>query len=146
VNVPLAPTPNSRHWTAELRVGLFFAGFMLMIPLAGKLAARYGWVDTADFTQRALMASIAAYLVVTGNTIPKRLASLACMNVEPAPMQAFYRLAGWVWVLTGLAFGVAWILLPSGAAGSATLIIVPAGITLVVYRWVRLRAARRPAP
>lgn len=145
MNVPVTPTPKPGHWTAELRVGLVFAGLMLMIPLGVKLAGRYGWVDAADYTQRALMASLAAYIVVTGNTIPKRLASLACLNVEPARVQAFYRLAGWVWVLTGLAFGLAWILLPSGAAGSATLVIVPFGIALIAYRWLVLYAARRPA-
>lgn len=143
--MPATPTPPPGHWANELRTGLVFAGLMLVIPLGARLAARYGWVDTADFAQRALMASLAAFIVITGNTIPKRLASLACMNVEPARVQAFYRLAGWVWVLTGLAFGVAWILLPSGAARSATLVVVPVGITLIAYRWVRLYAARRPA-
>lgn len=145
MNVPVTPTPKPRHWTADLRVGLVFAGLMLVIPLGARLAARYGWVDPADITQHALMVSLAAFIVVTGNTIPKRLASLACLNVEPARVQAFYRLAGWIWVLTGLAIGVAWILLPSRAAGSATLVIVPVGITLVGYRWIRLYAARRPA-
>jgi hypothetical protein len=130
---------------AELRVGIVFAALMLAIPFGGKLAARYGWVEAAGFTQRALMASLAAFIVATGNTIPKRLASLACLNVEPARVQAFYRLAGWVWVLTGLAFGVAWILLPSRVAGSVTMVVVPAGITLIAYRWLRLYAARRPA-
>lgn len=145
MNVLPTPIPTPSHWSNELRTGLVFAGLMLLIPLGARLAARYGWVDTAEFEQRALMASLAAFIVITGNTIPKRLASLACMNVEPARVQAFYRLAGWVWVLTGLAFGVAWILLPSGAARSATLVVVPVGITLIAYRWVRLYAARRPA-
>lgn len=143
--MPVTPTPKPRHWTADLRVGLLFAGLMLVIPLCAKLAARYGWVDTADFTQRALMVSLAAFIVVTGNTIPKRLASPACLTVEPARVQAFYRVAGWLWVLTGLALGVGWILLPSGAAASATLVIVPVGITLIAYRWLRLHAARRRA-
>jgi hypothetical protein len=128
-----------------MRGGLVFAGLMLVIPLGAKLAARYGWVDTAGFTQRALMVSLATFIVVTGNTIPKRLASLACLNVELARVQSFYRLAGWVWVLTGLAFGLAWMMLSSGAAGSATLVIVPVGIALIAYRWLRLNTARRPA-
>jgi hypothetical protein len=145
VNAPVAPTPKPGHWTAELRVALLFAGLMLAIPLGAKLAARYGRVDTADFTRRALMVSLAAFIVATGNTIPKRLASLACLNVEPARVQAFYRLAGWVWVLAGLAFGAAWFLLPSGAAGTATLVIMPVGILLIAYRWLRLYSARRPA-
>jgi hypothetical protein len=145
VNVPVTPTPKPKHWTAELRVGLVFAGLMLVIPLGARLAARFGWVDSADFTQRALMVSMAAFIVVTGNSIPKRLASLTCLGVEPARVQAFFRFAGWVWVLTGLAFGVAWILLSSGAAGSATLVIVPVGITLIAYQWLRLNTARRPA-
>jgi hypothetical protein len=143
--MPVTTNPKPRHWTAELRVGLCFAGLMLVIPLGAKLVARLGWADTADFTHRALMVSLAAFIVITGNTIPKRIASLACLNVEPAREQAFYRLAGWVWVLTGLAFGLAWILLPGGAADSATLVILPAGMTLVAYRGLRLYASRRSA-
>lgn len=145
MNLPVTPTPKPKRWTSDLRVGLVFAGLMLVIPLGAKLAARYGWVDASDLTQRALMVILAAFIVVTGNTIPKRLASLACRNLEPARVQAFYRLGGWVWVVTGLAFGVAWILLPSGAASSATLVIVPVGITVVAYRWLRLYKARWPA-
>jgi hypothetical protein len=143
MNVPQTPTPKPRHWTADLRVGLGFAALMLLIPLGARLAARYGWADTAGFSERALMLSLAAFIVVTGNSIPKRLASLACLGAEPGRVQAFYRFAGWVWVLTGLAFGVAWILLSSAAAGSATLVIVPVGIALIAYRWLRLNTTRR---
>ena len=145
MNVPVTSTPKPRHWTADLRVGLVFAGLMLLIPLGARLAARYGWTDTAGLRDKALMVSLAAFIVVTGNSIPKRIASLACQGAEPGRVQAFYRFAGWVWVLTGLAFGIAWMLLPSGAAGSATLVILPLGIALVAYRWLRLNAARRPA-
>jgi hypothetical protein len=140
-----APTTKPSHWTAELRASLIFAGLMLAIPLGAKLAARYGWMDTANFTQRSLMAILAAYIVFTGNTIPKRITSLTCQNADPARVQAFHRLAGWVWVLTGLAFGFAWILLPRETAGTATLVIVPLGIALIAYRWFGLYAARRPA-
>jgi hypothetical protein len=145
MNVPVTSAPKPGHWTAELRVGLGFAGLMLVIPLGAKLAARYGWVDTTDFTERALMVSLAAFIVVTGNSIPKRLASLACLGAEPGRVQAFYRFAGWVWVLTGLALGVAWMLLSSRAAGTATLVFVPAGIALIAFQWLRLNTARRPA-
>jgi len=145
MNVPMTSAPKPRRWAAGLRVSLGFAGLMLAIPLGARLAARYGWADIAGFKQRALMVSVAAFIVVTGNGIPKRLASLACLGAEPGQVQAFYRFAGWVWVLTGLAFGVAWILLSSGAAGFLTLVIVPVGIALIAYRWLRLNTARRPA-
>ena len=143
MNLSDPPTPKPDHGLGELRLGLVFAGLMLAIPLGAKLAARYGRADTADFSQRALMAILAAFIVLTGNTIPKRLTSLTCTGADRARVQAFHRLAGWAWVLTGLALGFAWILLPRQAAGTVTLVVVPFAIALIAYRWLRLYAARR---
>jgi hypothetical protein len=92
------------------------------------------------------MVLIATFIVVTGNTIPKRIATLACRNVDASRLQAFYRLAGWTWVLTGLALGLAWLVLPQDAAGTATLIVVPAGMAVIAFRWLVLRATGRPTP
>lgn len=145
MTLPDAPTPNSRPWTADLRVGLVSAGLMLAIPLGAKLATRFGWVKADDFAQRALMVILAGFIAFTGNTIPKRLESLACLYPDPARWQAFYRFAGWTWVLAGIGLGLAWILLRLPAAGTATLILVPAAMSLVGLRWLGLRATRRPA-
>ena len=145
MNMPDASTPRPKSWTADLRVGIVSAGLMLAIPLAAKLATRIGWVKADDFAQRALMVILAGFIVFTGNSIPKRLESLACLYPDPARWQAFYRFAGWAWVLAGIALGLAWILLRLPAAGTATLIIVPAAMALVALRWLGLRATRSPA-
>jgi hypothetical protein len=145
VNLPEAPTPKREPWLADVRTGLILAGIMLAIPFVARWAARLGWGDAGDLSQRALMTAIAAYLVLSGNSIPKRLASLACGNAGPAEVQAFARFAGWTWVLTGIAFGLSWVLLPGRWTSTATLVILPIGIALVALRWLGVLARRRPA-
>ena len=136
-------SPPPQRGTSELRVGLVCAALMLAIPLAVKMAARFGWTDTADLANRALTTILAGFIVLTGNTIPKRLSGL-CVNADEASVQSFRRFAGWTWVLTGLAFGLVCLLLPRAASTTATLLIVPAGMALVAVRWIRLYTARRP--
>ncbi len=140
-----APPPKPAPWFAQMRPGLVIAALMLAIPLLTRLAARFGVTDTADLRERALMALIAAFLVLTGNSIPKRIAARACAGVEPARAQSFRRFAGWTWVLTGLTLGLAWIALPVPAARDSTLVVVGTGMALVVLRWLSLLASGRRA-
>ncbi len=140
-----ANRPKPKHWIVELRVALVCAALMPAIPFGVKLGARYGWGGANDLSERALMVILAAFIVLTGNTIPKRVTSRTCAGVDPARLQVFHRFAGWTWVLTGLAFGLASILLPTQTSRTATLVIVPAGMALIAYRWLNLLATRRPA-
>jgi len=128
-----------------LRTGLVIAALMVAIPLAAKLANRFGWADTGDLAERSLLALIGAFIMTTGNTIPKRLVPAACLDAGAAEVQGFLRLAGWTWVLAGLAFALACLFLPRNAATAATFIIMPAAIALVLIAWLRLRAAATPA-
>lgn len=132
------------HRPSGLRVGIVTAALMIAIPLAAKLAARFGWANTGDFAERSLMVIIAGFIVFTGNTIPKRILAPACVGADEASAQAYLRLAGWTWVLAGLAFGLAGALLPRQAATTATFIIMPGAIALVSLAWLRLRGSRRP--
>jgi Sec-independent protein secretion pathway component TatC len=141
---PTAPA-GREHWSAGMRVALVSAGLMLAVPLGARLAARFGWVDHADLAGRAHLAILAAFIVLTGNTIPKRLFPLACRNTDAVRMQSFLRFSGWVWVLAGLAFGLASLLLTPQASTTATLIIMPLAIALIAYRWIDLRTTRRSA-
>ena len=83
----------------------------------------------------------AAYtsFVLTGNAVPKVLTPLAAMKRDPARVQAFRRFAGWAWVLTGIAYSLAWLALPTRLAVNATFIIVPLGMLLVSLGWLRLQ-------
>lgn len=127
-------SPSPKHWTADLRVGIVTALLMLAIPLAAKLATRAGWVNGTEFSQRSLFVIMGIFLVLTGNTIPKRLARLPRAAEDAARSQSFYRFAGWTWVITGLVFGLAWLVLPLNAAGTATFIILPIGMALIAVR------------
>ncbi len=137
------PTPARRP--SEMRVALVSAGLMLAIPLAAKLATRFGWVNAGDLAERSLMVILAGLIVFTGNTIPKRLVPPECLHADAAGAQAFLRFAGWTWVLTGIAFGLACLLLPRAASTTATLVVVPLGMALIAYRWIRMVTARRRA-
>jgi hypothetical protein len=48
-------------------------------------------------------------------------------------------------VLAGLAFGLAGVLLPRGAAATATFVIMPAAIVISAAAWLRLYGTRRQA-
>lgn len=139
----LEPKPKSS--APEIRVALVFAGLMLATAAVARLAPRFGWIDTASIQQRSLMILLAAYIVLTGNTIPKRLTSLACVGMNPARTQSFFRFAGWTWVLAGLAFGAAWLALPLSTAGTTTLVVLPLAIAAVAIQWLRHTAAPPPA-
>lgn len=137
--------PKPKKSAPEIRVALVLAGLMLAVAWVARLAPRFGWSDTASFQQRALMILLAVFLVLTGNTIPKRLTSLACVGMNAARTQSFLRFAGWTWVLAGLAFGAAWLALPLSTARATTLVVVPLAISAVAIRWWRHAAGHPPA-
>jgi hypothetical protein len=68
-----------------------------------------------ELAERVTMIVIGAYFVLMGNGIPKTLAPLSALR-DPAAVQSARRLAGWAWVLTGLAFIIVWPLAPIGLA------------------------------
>ncbi len=136
-----AQTTHPRRIAPELRNGLVFGGLMLMIPLAAKLSPGLGWGSREGLADRSLMVLLGLFIASIGNTIPKRLAPLAGLH-DPAQAQSFYRFAGWTWVLTGLALGLAWLVLPLGSARTATFVVLPLGIALIALRCVSLRFAR----
>jgi hypothetical protein len=145
MNAPDTRAPRPASLFAEIRVGLICAALMLAIPLGAKLAARSGHWDAGEFQQRTLMAIAGIFIVLSGNTIPKRITSVACRGADEAQTLAFYRFAGWTWVLAGLALGLVWVLAPLAAADTATLLILPTAIALIAVRWLGLRSSRRPA-
>ena len=137
---------ESNRFRRDLVPGLVTAAFMVAVPLLARIAARQGWTGANEVAARAPMAIVAAFIVATGNTLPKRLPPLRDEGVEGACNQSFFRFAGWTWVLTGLAFGLAWLFLPQDAAATATLVILPLGIALIAFRWFRARTTARPTP
>lgn len=137
------PNATASDTADSIRRGIVFAGLMLVIPLGLKLGTALGAIDHADLSRRALMAIIGAFLMSTGNAIPKTLTPLAALRCDARRAQAFHRFAGWTWVLTGLALAIAWLALPLGLADSMTFVVVPAGIGVIAVGFVRCRSGQR---
>jgi hypothetical protein len=119
------------------RSAVAYASAALTFALAAPLAVRYG--IRPDFGIRGLMAVAGLFLIVTGNALPKTLIPLSAMRGDPARVEAARRLAGWTWVLVGLAVVVAWLLAPESAARRITFVVLPCAIALVWVQCVRVR-------
>ena len=127
----------------SLRSGIVFACGMLAVSLAVKLAAALGLVPGPDLGRRATMVILGAFLVFTGNALPKTLTPLSALACDGSRTQAFQRFAGWTWVLTGLAFALAWLVLPVAAAKPVSVSVLVGGMLMVAAQLVRLRFTAR---
>jgi hypothetical protein len=125
----------------RIPVAVVFAALMMGIPLALTLARSYGFVDGSDVARRSTGILTGAFLAMLGNVMPKNLPPLSS-GCDGARQQAFQRLAGWTWVLCGLALAVGWLALPIDLAERAAMVlaVTALGATLVHF----LRIARRP--
>jgi len=122
-----------------IREAIVFASVILLVSLTGKLAIALGGPNVADLTWRATMAIVGGFLVFTGNAIPKTLIPLAALQCDASRAQAFQRLVGWTWVLTGLALALSWLVLPVTLAESVTFFLFPGAILIsgVNFAWLR---------
>jgi hypothetical protein len=115
---------------------------MVLVSLSVKLAAGLGAAGDVNLSRRATMAILGAFLVFTGNSLPKTLTPLSALQCDAGRAQAFQRFAGWTWVLTGLALAVVWLVLPVKVAEPMTFFVVPGGMLIIVAQVVRLRWTR----
>jgi len=131
-----------RHAAASIRSGISFAGSIIVLSLGLKLATVFGTARSVELSWRGIMAILGIFFVFTGNAIPKTLRPLAGLPEDAARVQAFQRFVGWTWVLTGLAFAIAWLVLPIKLAEPLTFILLPGAMLLIAVQVVRLRRAR----
>ena len=69
--------------------------------------------------------------------------SAAHCSGDPARGQAFQRFVGWVFVLTGLGFTIAWLLLPLDVANPVAMTCLVVGMIITVSATLRLKRASR---
>jgi hypothetical protein len=131
---------------ASISGAVVFGALIIIIPLAVTLAHAYGVVDDPDSGRRATNIIIGAYLVVIGNSMPKRIPPRSSMVCDGARAQAFQRFAGWTWVLCGLGFVIAWLELPIDIAQPVSSTIVIAAVLLTLVQILRYRRSCRSAP
>jgi hypothetical protein len=130
------------HRADGITVGIVFAGLMLASSLGLKLASALGTTSRSDLAQRMLMVILGAFFTFTGNALPKTLTPLAA-KCDGARVQAFQRLAGWTWVLTGLTFATAWLVLPLYLAQPVSLVLLLGGMLIIVTQLIRVRRTRQ---
>jgi hypothetical protein len=125
-----------------IRHAVVFAGLMLAVTLSARLAATLGVVHDADLSRRMTMVFMGAFIAFTGNAMPKTLTPLSALQCDGARVQAFQRFAGWTWVLTGLGFAIAYLVLPLDLAKPISLVLLMTGMLLIAVQLLRLRRTR----
>jgi hypothetical protein len=126
----------------SIRQAIVFAGLMLAIPLSATLAVRLGVIHDTDLSKRMVMILVGAFFAFTGNAMPKTLTPLSSLQCDAARLQAFQRFAGWTWVLIGLGFAIAYLVLPLHLAKPVSMVLLMTGMLLVVVQLLRLRRTR----
>jgi predicted acyltransferase len=129
--------------STDIRRGLIYAGLIVVVAGGAKAAAAHGLIGS-DWPGRATMAVMGAFLMVTGNSIPKRLLPLSACSCDPATVQQLQRRAGWTFALAGAALSIGWLVLPESLANLLTLLLAPVTVLFVVQMF-RVYRADRPA-
>jgi hypothetical protein len=130
----------------QITTAVVFAALMMGIPLALTLARSYGFIDGSDVARRSTGVLTGAFLAMLGNVMPKNLPPTSSMRCDGRRQQAFLRLAGWTWVLCGLASAIGWIALPIDVAETATVVLVVTAMAVTIAQLLRLRRPRKDAP
>jgi len=131
----------------RLRRAVTGAGLILAASFGLAVVAALDLIDIA-VSERAMGVVLGAVLVFVGNALPKTLepvSSTRCAQTK----QTLHRFAGWTFVLAGLAYAAAWVILPVESAGIASTLVGAVGVLLVGGRtaWVLLtrRDPQQPA-
>ena len=117
---------------AELLTGLVFG----ILMLASAYVLKHAGVNP-DLPMRVTMVLLGLYYVVSGNALPRRFTARAAQRPNAARTQAVQRFAGWTFVLAGLAFALAWIVLPTDVAKPLSVAFLVGGSLTVFVRTYR---------
>lgn len=116
---------------SELLTGLVFGVLML----SSAYVLKHAGVDR-DLPMRVTMVLLGLYYVVSGNALPRRFTARAAQRPNAARIQAGQRFAGWTFVLAGLAFALAWIVLPKDVAEPLSVAFLLGGSFTVLLRTI----------
>lgn len=124
----------------EIRRALWTAGALIGAALLLKWLSSAG-VITGDTSQRLIQVAIGVVLVLSGNVVPKQLQKISDTGCEPSRQQSSQRLAGWAFVLAGLAYAVIWLVAPIDSAAIISICVVGSTVLLVFIPclWLSLR-------
>ncbi len=129
---------TARDGKATIRTAAAGAAAIIALFLGLRVAQALEWVgsDEGRFSIRLFGMTSGLVLAFFGNRIPKILERFD-PTVDLARRQAFQRMAGWVFVLTGLTAAAIWLILPVDQAKLWATLAVAGGTLLVMARLVR---------
>lgn len=132
--------PLAEYGDSERR---FFAASVASggLILAGAMGVQlYGAISEVELelTRRVWGVAVGAFLVVIGNVMPKILTPLAALRCEAKRAQSLQRFAGWSFLLAGLGYVAAWLILPVNQADIVATLSCLAAVVAVAVRggWV----------
>ncbi|XHS76958.1 hypothetical protein ACFJGW_14620 [Burkholderiaceae bacterium UC74_6] len=127
----------------RLRGALLIAAAYVLLPV---LAREFGWhgLDAAAVI-RMNGVLVGAFLVLWANAIPKVLVPLDRLSCNPAREQAMRRLVGWVMVLGGVAYSLAFALAPAAVAARLAICLLAPAVLVAVLVGLRCAWSRRIA-
>jgi hypothetical protein len=143
VGLRRASTAAARQAADSIRGGIIFAALILAVSLSVKLVQAFGAIGDSDVSLRLTMVIMGVFYMFIGNAMPKMLTPLSVMQCDGAKAQAFQRFAGWTFVLSGLAFAIAWLMLPSDIALPVSVTLIVAAGLAVTAQVFRLRRVPR---
>ena len=129
----------------EIRGSVLLAASLLTITLGATVASNSGIMgaDGDDISRRAFGIAMGMVLVVIGNFIPKRLEPVLEKSISPERLQSLQRFGGWIFVLGGLGYAGAWLVLPIQQADTVSTLLVATSVVLVAGRWGLLSLSHR---
>lgn len=136
-------TDFEREDRVAIRTSVAGAGVMLAVPLGLTVLFTSGFVIITDaFEQRAMGVSFAIVMVLWGNFVPKRAASLSGKECSPEGQQAFNRFSGLMFMTTGLLYGLIWAFAPLDLALPVSMTVLGIGMAIMMGR-AAMKALRK---
>lgn len=132
-----------REDRVAIRTSIAGAGLMLAVPLALTVLFTSGFETITDaFEKRAMGISFAVVMILWGNFVPKRAASLSGKECSPQGQQAFNRFSGLMFMTTGLLYGLIWAFAPLDFALPASMTVLGIGMAIMMGR-ATMKALRK---
>jgi len=146
----LSKRPLSTFGKDERRyfsASIIAAGLIIATAMGLKLLANLTTLDLS-LVERFWGVTMGAVLIVMGNMMPKILSPLTHQHCAHRKAQSVQRFAGWSFVLAGLAYAAAWLVLPEQQAGTVATLICLFSVILVILRcaWAFKAPSKLPPP
>ncbi|KRB92808.1 hypothetical protein ASE26_28805 [Duganella sp. Root198D2] len=108
---------------------LIAAIFLLAASVLNQI--RQSHLVSAETAVRLMGLLMGSVVLVSANAIPKRLVPLARLSCDPIREQTLRRFGGWVLVLGGVGYTLAYALAPISIAGALAICLLAPGVFVV---------------